>query len=73
MKPHQVNLLILTITLALCTLTWGTIIVLRQTNDVNYHPKPNTAEQQRVETYKDCMSAPYTKDDGCSAIIEEKK
>lgn len=73
MKPNQVNYLIITITVCLAFLSWGTIIVLRRTVDANYHaPAPLTATQQRIKDYETCSASRYTKDDNCSKIVNGK-
>jgi hypothetical protein len=48
--------LILTITFCICSLAWGSIIVLRLVPNNNYHaPVPETAAQQKIDAYDNCV------------------
>lgn len=68
MSPKQANYLIIVITFCLAFLTWGTIVVIRQVNDVNYHTPTS------MEAYKDCMNGTgYTPNSGdCKALAGVK-
>lgn len=69
MKPAQVNYLLLTTTFCLAFLTWGTIIVMRVVGDANYHAP--TAQQQRVQNFKDCTDNEYgNADKPCAELLK---
>lgn len=67
MNPKQANYLLFTITICLAFLIWGTIIVMRQVTDVNYHTPT------KMDTYKDCMNATsLPNSDNCKTLAGVK-
>lgn len=62
MTPKQANYLLITITFCLAFLAWGTIVVMRQVTDVNYHTPT------KMDAYKACMA-----DTGYSPVSSDCK
>jgi len=68
---NDVRKLIVTITLCLCLLLWGTIIVLRRVEDKNYHAP--TSAQESVDNYKSCMFPDGSSSKDCAKLLETNK